>query len=462
MSFCAVFSACFKITSLPARPTSFILINKVKVNALFDTGSSVLLANGNLKHEVINHTTRRVAAPPLGCYEIPLKVGNRYMTHKILFIENLQIGCILGMDFMSRHNIINDAAKRSLRFGSRPNSLSFTNILSSPKTIHLPANSESSIKLPVSQPFSAGLVESVNSLPDQVMVMDGITASEPSTPLTCSVVIANFAHIPINIPPNTPLCSLFISNQMECKPLTECLSITESTPKVINTAHVDKICLDHLPEKWISRYRSLLRSYADVFSTNDLDVGHCTSLPHQVKLIDPNIITSINQYQLPHHLKEVAMDYVKKLLAAGFVRKSNSVFNSPLMLVKKPHADPNKPLAEQYRLVHNYVELNKNIAPCSYPLRHLYELLDEVAGGTVFSVLDLSQGFFQQHLIDPHEATSFSIPGMGQFSYCRSPRGMKSSPAYFQRLLDFVLQGIDRVYVYIDDMVVSVKSHEDN
>ena len=50
------------------------------------------------------------------------------------------------------------------------------------------------------------------------------------------------------------------------------------------------------------------------------------------------------------------MDYVKKLLAAGVVRKSNSVFNSPLMLVKKTHADPNKPLAEQYRLVHNYVD----------------------------------------------------------------------------------------------------------
>ena len=76
----------------------------------------------------------------------------------------------------------------------------------------------------------------------------------------------------------------------------------------------------------------------------------------------------------------------------------------------------------------------------------LYELLDEVASGSVFSVLDLSQGFFQQHLIDPHEATSFIIPGLGQFSYCRSPQGMNISPAYFQRLLDFVLQGISRVY----------------
>ena len=133
------------------------------------------------------------------------------------------------------------------------------------------------------------------------------------------------------------------------------------------------------------------------------------------------------------------------------------------MLAKKPHADPKKPLAEQYRLVHNYVDLNKNIAPCSYPLHHLYELLDEVAGGTVYSVLDLSQGFFQQYLIDRHvrhEATSFSIPGIGQYTYCRSPEGLNSSPTYFQHLL--VLQGIARVYMYIDDVVISVKSHEEN
>ena len=77
---------------------------------------------------------------------------------------------------------------------------------------------------------------------------------------------------------------------------------------------------------------------------------------------------SINQYRLSHHVKEVAIDYVQKLLAAGVVRKSNSVFNSLLMLVKKPHADPNKPLAEQYRLVHNYVEVKKKDQPVRLPI----------------------------------------------------------------------------------------------
>ena len=149
-----------------------------------------------------------------------------------------------------------------------------------------------------------------------------------------------------------------------------------------------------------------------------------------------------------------------KLLKSGAIRPSLSVFNSPLMLVKKPNADPTKPLGEQYRLVHNYIELNKFIAPFSYPLRHLYKLLDEVASGKVFSVQDLSQGFFQQTLIDPKETTSFSIPGYGQFTYNRSPQGLNSSPAYFQRLLDYVLKQIDRCYVYIDDIVIRAHSHE--
>ena len=82
--------------------------------------------------------------------------------------------------------------------------------------------------------------------------------------------------------------------------------------------------------------------------------------------------------QIPYHLKEVAIAYVDKLLRSGVVRPSTLVFDSPLMLVKKPNSKPDRPLAEPYKLVHNYVELNKNIAPCSYPLRHLYELLDEV------------------------------------------------------------------------------------
>ena len=100
---------------------------------------------------------------------------------------------------------------------------------------------------------------------------------------------------------------------------------------------------------------------------------------------------------------------------------------------------------EQYRLVHNYVNLNKNINPSSYPLQQLFELLDKVASGKVFSVLDLSQGLFQQSLIDPQESTSFSIPGVGQYTYCRSPKALTAHLRTFNDL-DFVLGNISRFF----------------
>ena len=189
--------------------------------------------------------------------------------------------------------------------------------------------------------------------------MDGITSSSNNS---CMAILSNFSHLPVKLPAETPIAHITIDQSMTIKPLSQCLNINSRTPKIIDTHHVDSIDLKHIPNSYKPQYRDLLRTYADVFSKNDLDLGHYKTLPHQVKLTDPNKIVAINQYRLPHHLKEVAIDYVQKLLAAGVVQKSNSVFNSPLMLVKKPHADPNKPLNEQYRLVYNYVEVNENIA----------------------------------------------------------------------------------------------------
>ena len=121
----------------------------------------------------------------------------------------------------------------------------------------------------------------------------------------------------------------------------------------------------HLLKKYRPQYEMLILSYADVFSRHDLDVVHSKTLPNVVRLSDPHKIVSVNQYRLPYHIKEVAIDYVEKLLKFGVIQPCTTVFNAPSMLVKKPNADPRKPLGEQYRLVHDYNELNKLIAPCS-------------------------------------------------------------------------------------------------
>ena len=173
-----------------------------------------------------------------------------------------------------------------------------------------------------------------------------------------------------------------------------------------------------------------------------------------IRLKDPSKIVNIPPYRLPHNLLTVVHEYVDKLLEAGVIRHSTSPFSSPIMLVRKAGADPAGPLTSTYRVVHNYVRLNSNLDTCSYPLRHVQDLIDEVAAGKVRSIFDLSQGFFNQTLDDPQGATAFSVPGRGLFEYLRSPMGVASSPAYFQRLLDFVLRGLSKTWASLDDVVV--------
>ena len=414
-----------------------------------DTGSTVTLIDSKLKKDILLKGSNPARGPILklcgadgkelhndGCYSIQITINSTSFWHNVIFITNLQVPWIIGMDFLSKAGISIDTATNKIRLGKSNLAKGKSFSVYPVHNITLPAKSETLVTLTALKAFEQGLVKGSLQLPDNVMLMEGVVAS--TTEKTFTAVLANSHNLPIKLTKTDKVGRLHLDSRMTAEPINQCLAIKDNEPRLVRTKdyrHVDKIPLDHIPTSYQPDYRALLCSYSDVFSKNDLDLGHCKDLPHQVRLIDPNRITAINQYRLPHHLKEVAIDYVKKLLAAGVIRKSNLVFNSPLMLVKKPHADPKKPLAEHYRLVHNYVEVNKNIAPCSYPLRHLYELLDEVASGKVYFVLDISQGFFQQHLIDPHEATAFSIPGVGQYAYVRSPQGMNSSPAYFQRLL---------------------------
>ena len=51
---------------------------------------------------------------------------------------------------------------------------------------------------------------------------------------------------------------------------------------------------------------------------------------------------------------------------------------------------------------------------------------------------------------------------MGQFEWKVVSMGLASAPSAFQRLVEQVVKGIDNVVVYIDDLIIHSRTHEDH
>ena len=146
-----------------------------------------------------------------------IRVNNREIAQPVHFIENLQVPCILGMDFMKRARITIDISRKCIKMGK--SLINREKILFLNKDITLEPNSERQVDLPVPWTFDAGLVEGVHSLPEQVVVMDGVCKGmvRNGQPV-CPIVIANFSHLPIKLSAYSPLAKMADNSDLQMFP----------------------------------------------------------------------------------------------------------------------------------------------------------------------------------------------------------------------------------------------------
>jgi hypothetical protein len=81
-----------------------------------------------------------------------------------------------------------------------------------------------------------------------------------------------------------------------------------------------------------------------------------------------------------------------------------------------------------------------------------------LAGGQLFTTLDLSHAY-NQLLLDEDSRKYVTInTHKGLYQYTRLPFGIASAPAVFQRTMDTILQGVEDVACYIDDIIIMGKT----
>ena len=116
----------------------------------------------------------------------------------------------------------------------------------------------------------------------------------------------------------------------------------------------------------------------------------------------------------------------------------------------------------------DYRRLNKVTLPDASPLPRIDDLLATVARATIFSKIDLKQGYNQIPMAqEAIPLTAFVTPipirGANHFEWTVLPFGLMNAPPTFQRVMHHVMQGAEHfTAVYMDDILIHSSSIEEH
>lgn len=139
---------------------------------------------------------------------------------------------------------------------------------------------------------------------------------------------------------------------------------------------------------------------------------------------------------------------LQEYLDSGRLRPSESPWGTNVIFVKKKDGS--------LRFCVDYRGLNDLTVRNSYPLPHMDDLFDRLAGAQYFSKIDLRTGFYQIPLPEEDRAKTAFRTRYGHFEWTVLPMGLTNAPATFQHLMNHTFREfLDRcVLVFLDDIVV--------
>ena len=137
----------------------------------------------------------------------------------------------------------------------------------------------------------------------------------------------------------------------------------------------------------------------------------------------------------------------------GF-EKSSSAYGSPIIPIMKKHGE--------VRIAIDYRRLNKKTIPRRFPIPHPQDLIENVRGASVFSVVDLKQAYFHV-AVKPSDRpkTAFLVP-WGKYQWKRLPLGLLGAPFTFGEAMAYLFRDLEFVVCYFDDILIFSKNITDH
>lgn len=163
-----------------------------------------------------------------------------------------------------------------------------------------------------------------------------------------------------------------------------------------------------------------------------------------------------NARPVPYALRSTVDAELDRLEREGIIKPVKSAeWASPLVIVKKKNGT--------IRLCADFkVTINPHINANQHPIPNPNELLSRLAGGSVFSTLDLSQAYAQLPLSQSSQRYCVIATHRGLYAFQRLPFGVASAPAIWQKTMDEILSGFEGVVCFFDDVLITGATEEEH
>lgn len=198
-------------------------------------------------------------------------------------------------------------------------------------------------------------------------------------------------------------------------------------------------------------FEELCERYPEVFQSS---LGKVTGIKAKLHVVSGAIPKFCKPRSVPYALRKAVEAQLNKMEADGVITPVNySEWAAPTVNI--PKVDQTVRICGDYK-----VSINPWLEVDQYPIPKPQDLFTKLAGGEKFTKLDLSQAYQQVELEESSKQYLTINTHKGLYQVNRLPYGVASAPAIFQKLMDQVLQGIDGVICYLDDILITGQNTE--